>query len=223
MRRTAAPLGVLVWLLFTASPDARAERQQWPRSGPVVRFGTAVGFSEIGQRSVSTLGGQIAIGYRLGPFVLDAEYDRLAMLQYIEDLGGNATRGELYRLGVTGRLFVLRIGGRGRDPSSLLRIYAEGGVGRQSARWSTGEDFDRNDISTGAGWLLDHRLRPRPAGLPFHSIGWQFGWRLSAARADGEDVVLLQSCTAKGCKAPPMPGPDTDLALLVTCSMTASW
>ncbi|HWM87989.1 MAG TPA: hypothetical protein VNO33_19175 [Kofleriaceae bacterium] len=223
MPGTASALGASVLLLFTGVSSARAEPRQWPASGAVARAGTAVGFSEIGHRSVSTLGGQIAIGYRLGPFVLDAEYESLAMLKYVEDAGENDDRGDLYRVGVTGRMFVLRVGRHRPDPSSLLRLYVEAGMGRQSARWSTGEDFDRSDVSAGAGWLLDHRMRWRERGLPFSSIGWQFGWRLSAARADGEDVVLRGTCKGKGCRPPPMPGPETDLGLLVTCSMTLGW
>jgi hypothetical protein len=224
MRGTAAVLGALVLLLFTGVPEARAERRQWPRPGPVVRLGSAVGFSEIGERSVSTLGGQVALGYRIGPFVLDAEYERLAMLTYLEDQYHNANRGQLHRMGVSGRVFFMRIGGRVRDPSSSLRLYLEGGAGRQSGRWSTGEDFDRNDVSVGAGWLLDFKDTPPRIGLPFHSFGWHFGWRVTAARADGEDVLFLESCPrGKGCKAPPMPGPDTDLGLVVVCAMMAAW
>jgi hypothetical protein len=227
MRKTAALPGALVLLLFTGVQEVRADERQWPRPGPVVRLGTAVGFSEIGERSVSTLGGQVALGYRIGPVILDAEYERLAMLTYLEDEYHNANRGRLHRIGVSGRIFLLRIGGRVRDPSSSLRLYLEGGAGRQSGRWSTGEDFDRNDVSVGAGWLLDFKDAPPRIGLPFHSFGWHFGWRVTAARADGEDVVFLESCPGgkggKGCDAPPMPGHDTDLGLIVVCAMTAAW
>ncbi len=222
MRRTAAPLGVLVLLLFTGAPGRRAEAQQWPSSGAVARAGTAVGFSEIGDRTISTLGGQLAIGYRLGPVELDVEYEDLAMLQLLGDRSRNENRGALFRLGVTGRFYILRFGGERPEPRSVLRLYVEGGAGRQSARWSTGEEFDRSDASAGAGWLLEHRLSSRGT-LPFQSIGWQFGWRLSGARADGEDVFLRETpCKGKGCR-PPMPGPDVDAALLVTCSLAATW
>ena len=223
MRRTAAPLCVMVWLLFTGISPARAEPARWPRSGPVARFGSAVGFSEIGDRSVSTLGGQIALGYRLGPFVLDAEYEKLAMLHYLEDLGTNIGLGDLSRIGVSGRLFVLHLGRGGPEASSLFQIYVEGGAGRQSGRWSNGDEFDRDDVSAGTGFVLDHRFRPRHRGLPFQSIGWQLGWRMTAARADGDSVFLAQSCKGKKCRPPPMPRADVDLGLLVTCAMTAAW
>jgi hypothetical protein len=224
MRRTVAALGAPVLLLFTGPLAARAEPQQWPQAGPTVRAGTAVGFSEIGGRSVSTLGGQLAIGFRIGRLAVDAEYESLAMLQYLDELGENTTRGRIDRLGLTGRLFALRIGGHRPDPSSVLRLYLEGGAGLQSGRWSSGERFRRNDISAGGGWLLDHRSRRRRAGLPLQSIGWQLGWRLSAARADGESVFARSRCAkCPPSRSPPMPGPATDLALLVTCSMTGAW
>ncbi len=223
MHRTASVLGALVLLLFTGLPDARAEGPHSPVAGPVVRVGSAVGFTRIGDRTVSTLGGQIAIGIHLGALAaLDVEYEDLAMLQYVDDLGGNEGRGHIDRLGVTGRLFLLHFGQRGLDPISTLRLYVEGGAGRQRGHWSTGEEFARGDLSVGGGWLLDHRTKPLRAGVPSRSIGWQFGWRLSGARADGRDIVLRQSCKGgKGC--PPMPGPDPDVALLVTCSMRVAW
>lgn len=223
MRKTAAPLGALVWLLFTANPEARADDARWRRSGGIVRLGTAVGFSEIGERSISTLGGQLSIGYRLGPLAVGAELEKLAMLQYLEEQTRNATRGDLMRAGVSGRLFVLRLGGGQRTSNSLMELYVEAGAGRQRGRWVTGETFDRTDVSAGAGWLQDARYRRGRGRLPFHSIGWQLGWRLTAARADGEDVFLRQTCKGKACRPPPMPGPDIDLGFIFTCSMTAAW
>ena len=213
MRRSAVPLCVTVWLLFTGIPPARAEPPQLSRTGPVLRFGSAVGFSEIRDQSVPTLGGQVALGYRLGPLVLGAEYERLALLKYIEDLGGNISLGGLRRMGVSGRLVVLHIGRGEVDPPILL--YVEGGAGRQSGRWSTGREFSRNDVSAGTGVLL--------GGQPFHSVGWQLGWRMTAARADGESVFLAQSCKGKSCAPPPAPRTGVDLGLVVTCAMTAAW
>ena len=219
MRRTAAAVGALVLLLFTGASLRRAEAQQ-PVSGAVARAGTAVGFSEIGDRTISTLGGQIAIGYRLGPVQLDVEYEDLAMLQILDDRSRNLNRGALFRVGVTGRVFILRLGSRRPDPRSAFRLYLEGGAGRQRGKWSTGEEFDRTDASAGGGWLLEHRLAP---GGTFRTIGWQFGWRASGARPDGENVFLRQTpCKGKACP-PPMPGPDVDLSLLVTCSIAATW
>jgi hypothetical protein len=234
MRRTAAPLGALMWLLFTGNPEARADEAQgpgpradeppWRRSGGIIRLGTAAGFSEIGERSISTLGGQVSLGYRLGPVALGVEYERLAMLEYLEEETRNATRGVLSRAGVSGRLFFLRLGG-GRGANALMELYVEGGAGRQLGRWATGEEFDRTDVMIGAGWMQDARYRRgRDARLPFHSIGWQLGWRVTAARADGEDVFLRQTCKGKGCGVrAPMPDGDVDIGLIFTCSLSAAW
>lgn len=198
----------------------RADPARSPGSGPVARAGTAVGFSQLGDATVSTLGGQVALGYRLGPFALEAEYEYLTMLEYLEDEGTNDYRGDLDRLGVSGRLFVARLARTG-DPDSVLRLFVEGGVGLQRGRWATGDRFERNDASAGGGWLLDHRMSSRRGGLPFRSIGWHFGWRLSGSRTDGDSLVLLTSC--KKCR-PPMPAEaDIDLGLLVTCALSASW
>jgi hypothetical protein len=158
---------------------------------------------------------------------LEAEYDRLSMLEYIEEVGGNSYRGELARYGVGGRLFFATLSRQGmvdpgaEDPDSVLRLYVELGLGRQHGHWSNGDSFARNDLATGAGWVLDHRLRPRPGGLPFQSIGWLFGWQLHTSRSSQVDLVAERT-TCKSC-GPPMPGRDLDASLIVACSLVASW
>lgn len=208
---------------FTGAEVARAGPARWTaNSGPVARIGSAVGFSDLGDDQVSTLGGQAAIGYRLGPVTLEAQYDRLSMLEYVDSRNGNTVRGELQRWGVNARVYALGLGldGGDPDPDSVLRLYAEIGLGRQTGLWSTGDAFARRDTAVGAGWLLDHRMRPRPGGMALRSIGWHFGWQVLASQAEREDVVYRTTC--KSCR-PPMPGDDTDTSLLVSCALIASW
>jgi len=222
MRRTSVAAAVAVCLGFTPGP-ARADPARWPGSGPTARLGSAVGFSQLGDQTVTTLGGEVALGYRLGPLVLEAAYDRLDMLQYIADRGSNAYRGDLTRYGVAARYYFLTLARPGEvDPDSVLRLYAELGAGRQHGRWSSGDAFGRNDLALGAGWLLEHRMRPRPGGLPFQSIGWHFGWQLDTSRTDRIELVTERT-TCKTC-GPPMPvRRDLDASLIVSCALVAAW
>jgi len=209
-----------VWLAFTGARVARADEARWPGSGPGVRAGTAVGFSQLGDQTVTTLGGELGLGYRIGRLTLEAQYDGLHLLEYVADRGSNAYRGELARYGVAARVFFLDLGG-GADADWMWRLYAEIGAGRQLGRWSSGDQFARNDLATGAGWLLEHRMRPRPGGLPFRSFGWHFGWQLETART-GRVQLVAERTTCKTC-GPPMPGRDLDASLVVSCAFLAAW
>ncbi len=217
MRGTSVALAVVVWLAFTGSAPLRAEPARG--SGPTARIGSAVGFLQLGDETVTTLGGGVGVGYRVGPLVLEAAADRLNMLEYRADRSGNTFRGEVARYGLDARLFFATLARPGAD--SALHLYAELGAGRQHGRWSSGDSFARNDVATGAGWLLDHRIRPRPGGLPFTSVGWHFGWQLQTSRADRVDLVTERT-TCKTC-GPPMPGHDLDASLVVSCALVAGW
>lgn len=222
MRRTSVATLAVVWLGFTPGP-VRADAARWPGSGATARVGTAVGFSQLGEQNVTTLGGEVAIGYRLGLLVLEAQYSGLSMLEYIEERGGNSHRGELARYGVAGRFFFATLSRPGEiDPDSVFRLYLELGAGRQHGRWSSGDSFARNDVALGAGWLLEHRVRPRPGGLPLSSVGWHFGWQLDTSRTDRVELATERT-TCKSC-GPPMPGArDLDASLMVSCALVATW
>jgi hypothetical protein len=212
----------LLLLGFTGTRVARADTAR-SRSGPTARLGTAVGFAEVGDETVTTLGGEVGLGYRFGPVALEAQLDHASMLDPGSVGEGDRVRGDLGRWGVNGRVFAPAMSWPGtRDPDSVLRLFGEIGAGRQRGEWSTGETFHRTDVSIGGGWLLDHSMEPRRA-LPLRSVGWLMGWQLQAARADrepGDDAVYRTTC--KDC-GPPMPDRDTDVALVVTCSLSASW
>ena len=218
MRGTSVAIATAVWLGFTCPAPLRAEPAR-RASGPTARVGSAVGFLQLGDQTVTVLGGGIGLGYQVGPLVLEAAYDGLQILELRADRNGNTYRGELARYGVNARLFFATLGRPGSDAS--LRLYAELGAGRQHGRWSSGDSFARNDLATGAGWLLEHRIRPRPGGLPFTSVGWHFGWQLLTSRADRVDLATERtSCKTCG---PPMPGPDLDASLLVSCALVVAW
>lgn len=163
MRGTRTACAAIVWLCFTGAAPARAEPARWPTSGPTIRLGSAVGWSEFDDGGVSTLGGQAAVGHQLGPVTLEVQYDAAVMFSSLEAQEGNQVRGALERYGVNARAHFLRLGlPRSSDPSSVLRLYGEAGAGQQRGRWATGHGFRRNDLAFGGGWVLDYRMRPRP-------------------------------------------------------------
>ena len=214
---SAVPL--LLW--FTGPDVARAEPAR-PAAGPTARVGTAVGFSQIADETVGTLGVEVGVGYRFGPFSIEAQLDHASMLQQRGADGSNEVRGELGRWGVNARVHAPALRWPGSlEPDSVLRLFGEVGGGRQRGSWTTGEEFHRTDVTVGGGWLLDHSMQPR-TGVPFRSIGWHMGWQLRASRAEQPDMgVELTTCKKCG---PPMPREaDPDLALVVSCSLAATW
>ena len=124
------------------------------------------------------------------------------MLEYVADRNSNAYRGDLARYGVAARVYFATLGRPGEaDPDSVFRLYAELGAGRQHGVWSSGDAFARNDLALGAGW--------------------HFGWQLDTART-GRVELVTERTTCKTC-GPPMPGPDLDASLIVSCALVAVW
>lgn len=221
--RSLRLLPIAVCLSFTAIGSARADQAQWPHVGATARAGTAVGFSELGEDRVSTLGGHLGIGYRFGIVAVEVEIDQVAMLEYLEYQGHNRHRGHMRRYGVVGRLYIPQLR-RTLSRQSLMRLYVDAGVGQQAGSWDSGQSFVRRDVSMGGGWVLDHRMRKRSGGLPFRSIGWQLGWRVLGSRmaSSNQEAVMLTGCK-HGCTAPMPRGAGTDYGLLFTSAMTATW
>lgn len=219
----------LLLLLFTPAGEVRADEaqsvatgpevRQTPAWGPTVRVGTIVGFTEVATERLSLLGGQVAVGYRLGPVELEADYESASILELDDQRSANNERGERTRVGVSARLYVGRIGGRGSS-RSLLRFFAEAGLGQQELEVDE-RRRSRNDAALGGGWLLDHRFRRRHRGLPFDYVGWHFGWRLAASKAGPAAVAL---CPASTCKRPPTPAETSPpLSLTVASSLSLRW
>ena len=229
MRGMAAGCVTTLLLWFTGPDVARAEPSRG--AGPTARLGSAVGFTQLGRDTVTTLGAEVGLGYRMGPFALEAQLDHATMLEQDAENNSNEVRGALDRWGVNGRVFAPALSWPGSlEPDSVLRLYGEVGGGRQRGEWASGERFARSDVTLGGGWLLDHSMQPRTA-MPFHSVGWQMGWQLRASRASHSDAKGMRREDAGETKdtlrvreTPPMPTEsDTDLALIVSCSLTASW
>lgn len=207
-------IGLPVLLGVTVAPPARADVSHKTPMGNGVRIGSVVGFTELGGDEVLALGGQIAVGHRIGRATLEAELDILGLSQPIDDY--RRRKGEMLRLGVTARLDVARFGVGQR---SLWVLFVETGVGRQRSSWNGGELVDRNDTHIGMGWLLDHRSR-RARLLP--AVGWHVGWRLTAARSDDASHMSRALCRGKDCAAPSPTG-DYDTGLLVSSGLMVSW
>lgn len=194
-RRFRIPHSLLVCLLFTgggvawadpAHPEYYVEDPYAPHhtSGSEARVGSAVGFLYHEPIDVTALGGNAAIGYRLGRFTLEAEYTYLSFQVKGPD---NTRLGAGHRLAVLGRFDVMRFGPRIVGENSLLSLYVEGGAGTAWNHWykpSYGEasrlvpvDTRRPEGQVGFGIALDHRLQ-EPIGFP-HRVGWFLGWRMA--------------------------------------------
>jgi hypothetical protein len=215
MTRTAIAIASTLLLVFTGFGSARAQEARSGPSGLTVRGGSAVGFSEFGGTQLSLLGVRLGVAQRLGPVSLEAGYDVLSM----SDAGPieNTTRGTFQRWGVTARLRVInhQIG-----RASFLRLWVEGGAGRQRARWYRGEVANRADGLFGFGVTIDHDLTGPHRGLP-RTVGWNFGWRFMTADGDSGQVIAAASCRRSRCT--PEPPPPYDLAVLLGSELIMSW
>lgn len=215
MPRTAIATAATLLLAFTGIGSVRAEDARSGPSGLTVRGGSAVGFSEFGGSRLSLLGVRLGVAQRLGPVTFEAGYDLLSM----SDAGPleNTTRGTFQRLGVTARL---RVVNHQVGRSSFVRLWVEGGAGRQRARWYHGEEAARLDAMFGVGCTIDHDLRGPHRGLP-RTLGWNFGWRFMSAGGDSGQIIAAASCRRSRCT--PEPAPGYDLAVLLGSELIMSW
>lgn len=210
-----------MWLGFTLPSSARAEDSHRARRGTTLRGGTAVGFATFGDERMTALGGQIALGHKFGPLAVEAEYEHLELMEYRD--GRNHDRGAMGRLGLNGRLYWGRIG-ESLEPRTLLLLFAEAGVGRQSGRFASGDEFTRHDLGLGGGWVLDHRADPYDRSIPFDYVGWHFGWRVMTSRQANHGPAFFAACRAGEGDCPDMElGPGYDVGLVVASSLTFSW
>ncbi|HWO21708.1 MAG TPA: hypothetical protein VNO30_23220 [Kofleriaceae bacterium] len=196
-------------------------------TGTTVRAGTAVGFIYGERIDVTALGGTVAVGHRWGRLALEAEY---AYLGFQVKGPSSLALGDGQRLGVLGRLDVIRFGPQIVGGNSLLSIYVEGGAGvawntwympayDEAARIVPG-DSKRVEGQAGFGIQIDHRLQ-EPIGFP-HRVGWFLGWRVALSPHETEPAVVCRgvSCTA----APSMPHDRfTDRSMLFQSSLAVTW
>lgn len=205
-------------LLTTTSSPARADGSQegLAQGGAIARAGTSVGFAELAQHRWSTLGGHIAIGYRLGRLAIEGDYENSKLLYYTGL--DNQLRGQLKRVGVNLRYYVLRIG-QLSDGNSQVLVFADLATGRQRGVLE-GIGFERSDLGGGFGWLFEHEVE-RP-GIGIEQVGWHFGWRMVGTSKPSE--AMARVICGKKCPTGPMPMSDeTDLGLSVNSSLSLRW
>lgn len=198
-------------------------------TGPNLRMGSAVGWIIHDEKQYTVLGPELAFGPRFGRFTLEATY---LFGQLSEPGPSTYVYGYVNRLGLMGRADVLRFGPHTVGPNSMLALYLEGGMARQSYHWyrpDAGEqlmrqvpvDAARSTAVVGFGLNLDHRLE-QPAGFPSR-IGWQLGWQLTTSpRGDMSPTV---ECRGTECIAGPVSTgrQARDTSLLVTSTIAFTW
>lgn len=238
-----ASSGACMCLAFTGSAVAWAESAptESPRAaqyvedpyaphdttGTTARLGTAVGFIYGERVDVLAVGATTAVGQRWGRFALEAEYSYLAF----QVKGPDSTPlGHGQRLGLIGRVDVLRFGSRTMGQNTMLAIYVEGGAGVAWNKWYlpaydepmrvVPADTNRVEGQMGLGFQLDHRLQ-EPIGFP-RRIGWFLGWRMALAPHDTEPASV---CRGASCVAAPMMKHErfTDRSMLFQSSLAVTW
>lgn len=202
-------------LLATPLKEASADDSRGRDDGLTARFGTSVGYSDIARSRWSTLGGHVAVGYRLGGLALEGEYERNKLLFY--DGLANREAGDHKRFGGNLRYYFTDIARRGQ-PRTRIQLFGEGSLGWQ--RGAVAETaFERKDYGVGAGWLLNHRVMG--GGQRLESVGWHVGWRFTNSSHPNEATARM--VCGKHC---PMeePLPDTvDLGLTMSSSLSLRW
>lgn len=196
-------------------------------NGTIARAGSSVGFIYGERQDVLALGGNVALGQRYGRFAIEAEYQYLSF-----QVKGPSSQplGDGQRLGILGRLDILRFGSEYVGGNSMLAIYVEGGAAVAWNDWYMPEadqtqrtvsaDSKRVEAITGFGAYLDHRLQ-EPIGFP-RRIAWFLGWRLAMAPHDSDPAVV---CRGSSCRAAtPMPDARyTDRSMLFQSSLAFTW
>lgn len=198
-------------------------------TGANLRLGSAVGHLVHDGKQYTALGAAIAVGPRFDRLTFEADY---LYLDLTEPGPSSLHYGSAHRLGVMGRVDVLRFGPHAVGANSMLAIYAEAGAARQWHRWSrpAADEPARtvpvdSAISTGVigfGLNLDHRLE-KPLGFP-NRVGWQLGWQLTATPSHTPDQTVV--CRGPSCSAaaPSMPSTTSrNTALLVTSTIAFTW
>ncbi len=196
-------------------------------NGSTARLGTAVGFIYGERLDVLALGLTAAGGHRWGRFAVEAEY---SYLQFSAKGPSNLALGDGQRLGIIGRVDVLRFGSTIVGGNSMLAVYVEGGAAVSWNDWYRPgseepsrvfpQDTKRVEAQTGFGIMLDHRLQ-EPIGFP-RRVGWFLGWRVAMAPHPSEPASV---CRGLECRpAPMMPAERfTDRSMLFQSSMSVTW
>ena len=164
---------------------------------PSVRFGLTGALADQGAPSQAPFGPMIAVGARVGPIVGEGDY---AYLSFVDP---ETIDGGMHRLGVNLRGDLYRDADRpciaGIACTKALTLYAELGVGMRYGQWaldayrrSPSNSDKQREAHIGFGVAFDNQLSP-------HRLGWELGFRLTAAPRD--DLMLAcrgESCAADG-------------------------
>ncbi|HEY3804405.1 MAG TPA: hypothetical protein VGL61_17435 [Kofleriaceae bacterium] len=195
----------LVWA-DPPKPDLYVEDPYAPHntSGSVASLGTMVGFLYGLPQAISELGITASGGQRWGRFSLQVEgayYDLEAESTYTTALGptsGNVGIGRGERLGVIGRLEVLRFDSHLIGPNSMAAVYVEGGAASEWVQFTSPLDNGLRPDNThrieglvGVGLMLDHRLQ-EPIGFP-HRIAWFVGLQLAMSPHEPMSATVCRS------------------------------
>lgn len=224
MRTILTACIIVMSAIVTTPTSARAEdshspetRTRWAHTGWTARIGTSVGYSDIAKERWSTLGGQVAVGYRLGAIALEAEYERNKLLHYTGL--GNDLSGGLKRFGASARYFAPRFGASRGGKSSFF-LFVDASVGKQRGTLE-GQSFQRSDYGGGMGILLDHLIDAPDVGM--RRLGWQLGWRITGTPRASSAMARIVCISNTPCPPPSDPRSRVDVGLALGSSLTMSW
>lgn len=196
--------------------------------GNTVRLGTAVGFLRNEPVDTSALGLSTAFGHRFGRLAIESELDLLAL----QARSTGFRVGDAERLGVLGRVELVRLDSNYVGENSLLALYVELGAAVAWNHWDAAAldqlmravppDTKRIEGQGGFGLDFDHRLE-KPTGFP-HRIGWFLGWRVAMSPRDRDSSTVCRGEIS--CRVALPAGPDdryVQRSLLFQSSLSATW
>jgi hypothetical protein len=177
-------------------------------AGPNMRFGLTFAPTDQSAPNEHELGPMVAIGERLGPLTLEADY------AYLSFMDTDTTQNGMQRLGVNLRADLFsNTSARCRMMMACTRrnaLYVEGGVAERYGQWhldaqtlSPSNTSHSREEHIGVGIELDNHLVP-------YRYGWQFGVRFAVAPHDD----LMETCRGSTCSTGPQTG-GQDKAVLI--------
>nr|HEX4315772.1 hypothetical protein [Kofleriaceae bacterium] len=159
---------------------------QVAQAGPSVRFGLTGALDDQSAPQETEFGPTFALGERVGPLMLEADY------AYLSFFDPDTSNGGMHRLGLNLRADLLRSTNhycfRGMACTRGASLYGEAGVAERFGQWHldastrSPADTDRvHEVHIGAGIELDNHIHP-------YRYGWQLGIRLAVAPHDPLEV-----------------------------------
>jgi hypothetical protein len=158
--------------------------------GPTARFGLTFAMADrVAPSDVHQIGPLVALGDRVGPFVGEVEWAYLSLFD------PEASPTGVHRLGVTLRADLWRnvrmAACTNFACTHASSLYAEAGAGERYGTWMMPNlapgSGPRPEAHIGLGYETDNQAYP-------NRYGWQFGVRLTFARAD----EYMFSCRSTG-------------------------